>query len=260
MLSFEDYKKAFAENPEQMNSRKARNNQILSIMKDILADDTSLEENLSRSNFDDIIYWRDEIMNENDKAERNNRSVYNVFDQISYQEDAMSGATLKGMSVALDTFCSVCNTVQPRLTSPITVVYDAKDFDNVQGALNRFGENKKYKGEETFVIRHNKYGWSGDNRNVTGKILTAYSSQTTAHILDAIKEGAIPNVNSYTFATYKTLVNVGSDYKTAISFIMQPGITRIVDAYNKTNSIYSEEKSRNYVLTAIRGILDELNL
>jgi len=260
LLSFEDYKKAVAENPEQMNSRKARNNQILSIMKDILADDTSLEENLSRSNFDDIIYWRDEIMNVNDKAERNNRSTYNVFDQISYQEDAMSGATLKGMSVALDTFCSVCNTVQPRLTSPITVVYDAKDFDNVQGALNRFGENKKYKGEDSFVIRHDTYGWSGDNRNVTGKILTAYSSQTTAHILDAIKEGAIPNVNSYTFATYKTLVNVGSDYKTAISFIMQPGVSRIVDNYNKTNSVFSDMEE-NPIHQAIKDIAEnELGL
>lgn len=240
ILTFEEFKNA---KPEEVNTRDARSNKILQIMIDILSDPSSLEENLSRSNFDDIIYWRNDIMNESMAAERDNRSPYNIFDQIAYQEDAMSGATLKGMSVALDTFCSVCNTVQAELHSDdksgsaINIVYDAKDFDDPQASMSRFNAGT-YKGTSTFRIKHTQYGWSNDNRNVSGKILTAYSSQTTAHILDAIKEGAIPNVNAYSFGVYKTLVNVGSDYKTAISFIMQPGVKRIVDNYNRNNSVF----------------------
>ena len=104
-----------------------------------------------------------------------------------------------------------------------------------------------FKVEETddgYVVTHNTLGWTNDNKNVDGYILTAYSSQTTAHILDAVKEGAIPNVNDFTFAVYKTLADIGSNYDTAVGFIMQPAITRIVNAYNANKSIYSDKHNK----------------
>lgn len=73
-------------------------------MNKILSDPKTLEENLSRSNFDDLVRARNAVMNPNVKAARDARSPYNVFDQIAYQEDAMSGAKLKAFSVTLDTF------------------------------------------------------------------------------------------------------------------------------------------------------------
>lgn len=72
-------------------------------MLDILRSSASLEENLSRSNFKDIIDARDAIVNEV-KNRRNSRTPYNFFDQADYQEDVMSGAKLKAFSVTRDTF------------------------------------------------------------------------------------------------------------------------------------------------------------
>lgn len=259
LYSFDEFKRLSVKNAHKINNRKARNNRIVKIMMDILADPNALEENLSRSNFDDAIFNRDATINDNVKDERDNRSFYNIFDQIRFQEDAMSGAKLKAFSVTLDTFCSVCNTVRPTLEKPIYVVYDVNNFENPEESLSRFSKDKFEEGSKSFAIRHNTYGWSSDNRNVEGKLITAYSSQTTAHILDAIKEGPIPNVNDYTFAVYKTFLNVGSDFRTAISFIMQPGIKRIVDEYNANNSIY-EKAYGNPIHKAIKSIAKELGI
>ena len=256
--TYEDYKTSLSENPIANNSRGARNNRILDNMKSILLDPLSLEENLSRSNFDDVIYWRNYLMNDNVRKARENRSPYNPIDQFRNQEDAISGADLKGLSVALDTFCSVCNTAQPKISRPIYIVYDSSDFNDLNSIKERFDDTSiSEKTGKTFTIRHNTYGWSNDNRAVNGKLLTAHSSQTTAHILDAIKEGSIPNVNVYTFPVYKTFLNIGSDYKTAISFIMQPGIARIVDAYNANNSVFSDSNF-NPQHQAIKRIAKEL--
>ena len=257
LMSMDEF--MMSDNIEKANSRQARNTRILEIMQEILKDPASLEENLSRSNYDDYIYARNLVMNDNMAAARAARSPYNVFDQIAYQEEAMSGAKLKAMSVTLDTFCSVCNKVQPILEEPVYVVYDTKYIKNPQEALDRFDGEDYKEGAKTFSIRHNKYGWSKDNRNVAGKILTAYSSQTTAYILDAIKEGSIPNVNDFTFAAFKTLANIGCDYITAVSFIMQPGITEIVNAYNTTKSVFATTQG-NAIHLAIRNIAKKLGI
>lgn len=246
----------------ERNTRDARNNQILQSMIDILSSPEALEENLSRSNFEDIIIARDSAIDPNVKKRREQRSPYNFFDQAEYQEDVMSGAKLKAFSVTRDTFCSICNTVRPTISKSheVKVLYMKRDgykkealsdsFDNIE-VIN------KGKEDEGYVVTHNTFGWSKNNKNAAGKILTAYSSQTTAHILDAVKEGAIPNVNDLTFQVYKCFPDFGADYDTGVRFIMQPGIGRIVEAYNSNKSIYSRG-SKNPVHTAIRSIAKEL--
>lgn len=260
LLTFEQFQDEAANRPERINSREARTNEIFNCMKSILENPLALEENLSRSNFDDITDALKEYMNPNIKAERNNRSAYNPFDQMSYQEEAMSGAKLKAFSVTLDTFCSVCNTIKPILTKPIYVVYDKSNYADLSIMQHRFMDSttKNLKASKTFGVRHTSYGWSADNKCAAGKILTAYSSQTTAYILDAIKSGAIPNVNDYTFAVFKTLANAGCDYRTSVSFIMQPGISRIVNAYNSSNSIFSDYQGGNPINEAIKSIAKDL--
>ena len=264
---------------ELQNSKQARNNAMLDNMKKMLTDNESLEENLSRSNFDKITDALDKFIVGNTRTLRNARTAYNIIDQAEMQEDAMSGAQLKGISIMRDTFCSVCNTVHPTLenNSAIKVFYSISDLRNIfsiessvtdekaeeiikENLKARFGENSVSSSTGGFIVTHNTFGWSLDNKNIDGYILTAYSSQTTAHILDAIKVGNVPNVNTETFKVYKTLVDIGSNYDTAISFIMQPGVKRIVDEFNKVNSIYSPERSRNFVRKAVQSILDELHI
>lgn len=244
-------------NITKINSRQQRNSRILEIMQTILSSDETLEENLSRSNFDDISDARDELMSSYTKIHREGRSPYDPFDQADYQEEAMSGAKLKGFSVSLDTLCSVCNVAKPKLTRPITIIYenDSKHY-NAKDIKNRFNAKST---KDSIIVTHNTYGWSYDNRNVTGKLLTAYSSQTTAFILDAIKEGSLINVNDYTFSVFKTFVNVGSDYRVAINFMQQPAISALVSEFNKSKSVFSSENN-NAIDSTIQQIARRLGV
>ena len=242
-LGIMSYNEYLVQNVEDANTREARNNRLLDDMINILKANESLEENLSRSNFESIIAARDKVMNPIVKEVREARSPYDFLDQAAYQEDVMSGAKLKAFSVTRDTFCSVCNTVHPRIADNYVVkIAYSKDKYNIKELKKRF--EKVEETDEGYVVTHNTLGWTNDNKNVDGYILTAYSSQTTAHILDAVKEGAIPNVNDFTFAVYKTLADIGSNYDTAVGFIMQPAITRIVNAYNANKSIYSDKHNK----------------
>ena len=261
-LGIMSYNEYLAQNVEDANTRNARNNRILDDMIDILKDDISLEENLSRSNFDDIINARDKVINPVVKKIRNARSSYDFLDQADYQEDVMSGAKLKAFSVTRDTFVSVCNTVQPTINSDyeVTISYDKDKYD-AKELIDRFGEDNVTTDKKTgdYLVTHTTIGWTNDNKNVDGRILTAYTSQTTAHILDAVKEGAIPNVNDFTFAVYKTLPDIGSNYDTTIAFIMQPAISRIVEEYNANKSIYAEDTSKP-IHNAIKKLAIEMNI
>lgn len=256
LLQFETYKKKFDSDVIGNNTREARNNRLLDDMIHILQANESLEENLSRSNFESIIAARDKVMNPVVKEVREARSPYDFLDQAAYQEDVMSGAKLKAFSVTRDTFCSVCNTVHPHITDKYTIkVAYSKDKYNLEELQKRF--EKVEETDEGYVVTHNTLGWTNDNKNVDGYILTAYSSQTTAHILDAVKEGAIPNVNDFTFAVYKTLADIGSNYDTAVGFIMQPAIAKIVNAYNANKSIYSDKHNKP-IEEAIRSLGKEI--
>lgn len=261
-LGLMTYEEFLQQSPEEANTRNARNNRLLDDMIDILESNESLEENLSRSNFDDIIAARDKVINPVVKDIREARSPYDFLDQADYQEDVMSGAKLKAFSVTRDTFVSVCNTVRPTIDAKnvININYHYKDAKALKELINRFGkDNVKDLGNNKCRITHTRIGWSEDNKNVDGRILTAYTSQTTAHILDAVKEGAIPNVNDFTFAVYKTLPDIGSNYDTTCAFIMQPAISRIVDEYNANKSIYAEESSKP-IESAIKKLAIELNI
>ena len=261
-LSLMTYEEFLQQSPEEANTRNARNNKLLDDMIDILESNESLEENLSRSNFDDIIVARDKVINPVVKDIREARSPYDFLNQADYQEDVMSGAKLKAFSVTRDTFVSVCNTVRPTIDAKnvISINYHYKDAKALKELINRFGkDNVKDLGNNKCRITHTRIGWSEDNKNVDGRILTAYTSQTTAHILDAVKEGAIPNVNDFTFAVYKTLPDIGSNYDTTCAFIMQPAISRIVDEYNANKSIYAEESSKP-IENAIKKLAIELNI
>lgn len=239
--------------------RQVRNNNILDAMIAIMISENSREENYSRSNFDDITDAMKE-MNTARGASSLSRSTYNLLDQIDFMENAMSGASLKAFSVTRDTFNSVNNHVKSRLGEgrEVIVEYDVTegnyDYDAIVNAYGLYNPTtktgdvvaldanghiaKSKKDTVKLRVRHYRLANSNNNRNVTGKLLTVYSSETTAHILDAIKEGAIYNENEYTFGAFKTLIDIGIDYRTAIGFLMQPAITTINEVNNETNSIY----------------------
>lgn len=265
LKSYEEFSKT---DIDLLNSKEARDNEILRCMMTILSDESSMEENLGRSKFD-AISNEDEnnlgaiqkMMNPIERSRRKKRSPYNFLDQADYQDDAMSGAKLKGFSVTRDNLCSVCNTVHPIVsTDAYTMLYDATKYD-IKELEKSFGKSNVNlsKDKKYIQVRHKTFGWSKTNKNIVGEIITSYSSQTTAHILDAIKEGAAPNVNDLTFAVYKTFVDIGSDYDTAIGFMAQPAVSRIVEAYNKNKSIFTDFNT-NPLQQAIRELASNIGI
>ena len=259
LLSFDEFIKKADANPAQFNTREARNSGILDAMIGILGSDEMLEENLGRSNSDDLSDAMKHNIPTDKKLQRENRSPYNFLDQADFQEDTMSGAKLKGFSVSRDNFCSVCNNARPTLsdTFKVTVAYSTETI-TLEEAKKRFGAKNVRAQNGKIVITHDKFGWSEDNKNVVGKILTSYSSQTTAWILDAVKIGSIPNVNDVTFGVLKLFPDLGIDYDTAVAFMMQEGVSRIVRNHNKSNSIYQTSFGSD-IDAAIREIYKELN-
>lgn len=245
--------------------RVVRNNNILDAMIAIMADNNSREENYSRSNVDKL----SSAMKEMDKArgaDSVSRSVYNPFDQMDFMENAMGGASLKAFSVTRDTFNSVNNYAKGYLGKGHEIIaeydltekdangefiYDAEMMIKAYGLYNDITkkgdvilldkDGKKTNEVSKAVtarVKHYRLANSYNNRNVVGELITVYSSQTTAHILDAIKEGSIFNENEFTFGTFKTLIDTGMDYRTAIAFLMQPAITTINEVNNESNSLY----------------------
>lgn len=219
---------------EEQNTDEALENEMVDALIDIMSDESSVEEQLGRSKYDDL----------SDAANKINKLIpkttiidnpYNVFSQIQNRDKAQSGATLKAFSVNRDTFNSICNVGQAVLNNDAAIVIkytkSKYDFNVIKAAYDVVIDNGDY-----WEVKHNKFAHSNNNRNVVGQIITSYSSQTTAHILDAVKVGSLFNENKFTFGTFKTLIDLGTDYYTAELFLAQPGVSRIVEAYNSVES------------------------
>lgn len=245
-MKFEDFKQMSI---EDQNTRRARNNRIVESMINIMNDESSLEENLARSNFD-VITEANKALNELDTEGSRKRNVYNLFDQIQFHRNAMGGATIKAFSVSRDAGNSVFNVTKAELSIPIRIKYG----DNVDVKV----------AEQAFpvkdgIVYHNRIGNSQNNKNVVGDYITVASSHTTAHILDAIKEGAIKNENEYTFAAFKTLFDIGADAYTALLWLRQPGISKVVEAYYESQSVFVRV-NYNPIHTAIKRVAHDLGV
>lgn len=251
----------------EQQTQEQRESIIVDSMVKVLLDYTSREENLTGSHFDDL----KKAMKEHENTVKNANSsstikdsAYNPFTQINFMENAMSGARLKAFSVNRDTFNSLSNKAKAILSREheVKICYPVEEI-SIDELISRYGAQnvkKIIKQDRTYVeVTHNKWAWSNDNKNIAGKIVTAYSSQTTAHILDAIKEGTIINENEYTFSSFKTLIDLGADYDTAIAFIMQPGITLINNEYYETNSKYVNSYG-NPILSSLRNVGKRLGI
>lgn len=256
LMSFEEF---IAQPIELQNSRQARNNRILDSMIEIMNSKDATAENLARSNFDDITS-ANKIIDDMFGTNKNKVNVYNPFTQIRFRRNAMSGAMLKAFSVTRDTADSVFNVSRAKLETPIAVKYSFND-NNAYGAREEYikqayGNNYD---KNTHIVIHDGLANSINDRNVAGELITVASSHTTAHILDAIKEGAIENENEYTFAAFKTLFDVGVDAYSAILWIRQPGVSRIVNAYYDAQSVFARGQF-NPINTAIKRLARELGV
>ena len=109
------------------------------------------------------------------------------------------------------------------------------------------------------VLTARRLGWSRTNRNMVGDLVTTYTSQTTAHHLDAVKMGSVPNVDEFTFSTYKYLSSLGIDFENVIAFIRQPAITNLVAKNNLIKSTFVNS-SNQPIKMALVDIANKIGL
>lgn len=257
-------------------SRRARNNYIIDRMIKIMEDDTSREEQYGRSKFDAITNGKDganDIIDRLYNQSSRERSPYNNLDQLDYFEDAMGGARLKALSVNWDTFTSKNNKVRATLdeSDAVQVILnvDGKSVEDSVITYNEESIRDSYKDDivdyeekdnkRKVIFNARRLGWSDDNRNIVGELVTTYTSQTTAHHLDAVKMGSVPNVDEYTFNTYKFLSTLGIDFENVIAFIRQPIITELVTNNNLINSVFISSRN-NPIRMTLADIANNLKL
>ena len=226
----------------QQNTRDARNNKIVDTFINIMNLPVSIGENLSSSNFEDIKAAKANIFEGLSETYRN---INSVIAQNWYRDANMSGARLKAISVNRDNFASISNKAKTivdgahggfRFTYTYSTEKEAKD---AQSKLKKRFRDVTRKGKEV-TVDHNQLGWSYDNLNIDNRLITPYSSETTALILDGVKEGGVPNVDLYTFDVYKSIVDCGANYETSILFINQPVITELIARQNANDNVFGE--------------------
>ena len=226
----------------QQNTRDARNNKIVDTFINIMNLPVSIGENLSSSNFEDIKAAKSNIFEGLSETYRN---INSVIAQNWYRDANMSGARLKAISVNRDNFASISNKAKTiidgahggfRFTYTYSTEKEAKD---AQSKLRKRFRDVTRKDKEV-TVDHNQLGWSYDNLNIDNRLITPYSSETTALILDGVKEGGVPNVDLYTFDVYKSIVDCGANYETSILFINQPVITELIARQNANDNVFGE--------------------
>lgn len=229
----------------QQNTCDARNNKIVDTFINIMNLPVSIGENLSSSNFEDIKNAKTIIFGNLSEVYRN---INSVIAQNWYRAANMSGARLKAISVNHDNFVSISNkakTTIEGLYGGFKFTYSYADETEAKKKLNilnkRFGKKNVKREGNTITINHNMLGWSYDNLNIDDRLLTPYSSETTALILDGVKEGGVPNVDLYTFDVYKSIVNCGANYETSIRFINQPIVTELINRQNANDNVFGEQ-------------------
>lgn len=229
----------------QQNTRDARNNKIVDTFINIMNLPVSVGENLSSSNFEDIKNAKTTIFGNLSEVYRN---INSVIAQNWYRDANMSGARLKAISVNHDNFVSISNkakTTIEGLYGGFKFTYSYTDEAEAKKKLTilnkRFGKQNVKREGNTITVNHNMLGWSYDNLNIDDRLLTPYSSETTALILDGVKEGGVPNVDLYTFDVYKSIVNCGANYETSIRFINQPIITELINRQNANDNVFGEQ-------------------
>lgn len=241
-MSLEEFSKLTV---AQQNTRDARNNKIVDTFINIMNLPVSIGENLSSSNFEDIKNAKTIIFGNLSEVYRN---INSVIAQNWYRDANMSGARLKAISVNHDNFVSISNkakTTIEGLYGGFKFTYSYADETEAKKKLNilnkRFGKKNVKREGNTITINHNMLGWSYDNLNIDDRLLTPYSSETTALILDGVKEGGVPNVDLYTFDVYKSIVNCGANYETSIRFINQPIVTELINRQNANDNVFGEQ-------------------
>lgn len=260
LLSYQTWYEA---NDENRVDTRSRNNDLVDAFISILHLDSAIEENVGTSNFkvlNDINRkWRKRVAANSEFVINPGRvGSHDFLTQLNWHEVASTGRTLTGISVNLDTLASIGNVTRMTAHKAIPVIYSLaklKEYgeteDSIKKRFNAKGENNVTIDGDKVIIRHNKLGWSTDNKNIHGALITSYTSQTTAYILDVMKADAVRNLNRYTFVAFKTMTIAGIDFDTALSMLYQPIMDKLIRNINENEGFGVKSKFNPLITTFV---------
>tara|TARA_R100000655_G_scaffold2992_2_gene11229 strand:- start:2955 stop:19061 length:16107 start_codon:yes stop_codon:yes gene_type:complete len=113
----------------------------------------------------------------------------------------------------------------------------------------------KPKPQKDYVtVKHKNLGWNNDGTftNVNGDNTMIHASQVLAMTLDIVKEGLPPNVNTYTFNTFITMLNTGMDIRYTSMFIRQPILNDLSELFFETQG-FTEDENLGKEIEAIKN-------
>jgi len=178
------------------------------------------------------------------------------FAQAEYRKRNMSGKTLKAFSVSRDGFLSVAQRTGAT-TNPVFVEFEIDETiptrsikflsDRYRHVSDRLEVNKDGKVVTIAKFAFTKLGnnLNNDYLNADGKPVVSYSAQTTAHILDGVKDVLPNNVNPVSFGILKTMVDLGIPYLEALAFLNTPPIIKAVNTELIRDNVAGKEFAPN---------------
>jgi predicted RNase H-related nuclease YkuK (DUF458 family) len=105
----------------------------------------------------------------------------------------------------------------------------------------------------------------GGFKNKDGYNITAYSSKTTANILDAVKFPMPKGFDTFGFQIVKTMVDMGMNYNYAVLFMNSPAVKMLTHInLNESNSVFSKsyvdyfEKTKNHYFYQLYNLLTDV--
>lgn len=248
------------------NSKRARENRILDIYMSILLNSEHYKEIISSSSFMDLSASKKMV----DKILGKDKTIINRYTNSgnrTYRNRGLEGRDLKGSSVSRDGFLSIASVAKIELREDLGIIqkYNLNDKrienerkkttfrDNINYILKRYGKNAKIIGDN-FYILHNKIGWTenDDFKNVLGKEIADYSSQTTANILDIIKDPLPENINTYNFAVMKSFPDLGIPYDEMTLFASQPILKDLAHLHYESVSLLQEGKNDKKIIEQVK--------
>lgn len=242
-------------------NRQGRENGMLDIMIAINEHPDHIVERTSPNGHDDINRAKD-LLNKalNNNLENIDPSTY--LGQREFRSRNISSRTLKAFAVSRDGLLSIFQRVNAKINNNIgeskvtpftmTVIVNDKDLLRSKDHILKLYPDATFAKDGDIEYAYIPLEYLGRNSagkfiNIDGKLITSYSAQFTANILDGVKDELPKNVNPITLGWMETMVNLGATYNEIITFYNLPIINNVIKGLeSKDNALkYKKHKSES---------------
>ena len=258
------------ERRELAENRKARENRMLDYMISIMMHPVHTVERNSPNGHPDLDSAK-QVVNDMLGTNLEDISPSSYFGQREFRSRNISGRTLKAFSVSRDGLLSIFQRVGAYIdynnntyaNTPLTISYIVDNKDDTRSTKHI----KKLYPSATFITSINAEGnkvttayiplhylgknGAGQFYNIDNKLITSYSAQLTANILDGVKDQLPKGVDNTTLGWIETFVNMGATYEEVIAFYNTPIMSQVITSLaSKENALRYKNVKKDSTITA----------